>query len=442
MSTLTKQTHGIIYSEGFEEPSLIWSLSPSNLDCLRFEYDGLHILHSKKYVMYTMQESDDPYCLIAEIEHTPIHTDDIAGIIVFSNTNDYAECQTYLSDSPSNMSNYGSNIGPNYDFGSEYVRYSFDDDNDGSEEQSDPSSHDEENEDSIEYKLKHGIYRFLRMIKYNNESNFLYQFFASIDGIEWIEVGSTTFKTKNQIGFFLYATREQSLLQNGKFVIKNLNIYKNPYITIHGISNSYDFEIFDENYNSILKSDIVPWSNFISRYGNRVEINTNSMYLPIKNGHLRIYSKADYSSTIAEYDLDNYTFGGDIFNINYDIKLYDGLEEIDPGIIHELGTLFTDSFKKQIYVHNNEDFDLSNIKVSIIPYSEYFTGSEVVKMAIYDGNIMEEHPKAYEYNNTIIINKLDAHSSIELVLKLSEIPKQDFYSVANNYRFRISIEFI
>ncbi len=83
MATLTKEENGIIYSEYFNEsPSSIWSLTPSDVDCLRFENDGLHILSSDEYVTYTFKEpnSNDNqlnYCLIAEIIHVPITKDDI-----------------------------------------------------------------------------------------------------------------------------------------------------------------------------------------------------------------------------------------------------------------------------------------------------------------------------------------------------------------------------
>ena len=110
MATLVKEHEGIVYNENFREKSLTWSLSPSSIDCLRFEPDGLHILHSDHYVTYTMKEMEDPYCLIMQLEHTPIDEEDIAGLIVLSDTNNYAECQTYLATSPSTIGNNGENV--------------------------------------------------------------------------------------------------------------------------------------------------------------------------------------------------------------------------------------------------------------------------------------------------------------------------------------------
>ena len=45
MATFVKEHSGILYDEDFNENSLLWTLSPSDEDCLRFEKDGLHILN-------------------------------------------------------------------------------------------------------------------------------------------------------------------------------------------------------------------------------------------------------------------------------------------------------------------------------------------------------------------------------------------------------------
>ena len=127
MATLIKEHEGLIFEETFDENSLIWSLTPSNVDCLRFEPDGLHILHNSEYITYTMKEMEGEYCVVAQIDHTPVTKNDIAGIIVMSSTNDYAECQSYQAEAPSNIGNNGENISFGYDLSDHYVRYTFDD---------------------------------------------------------------------------------------------------------------------------------------------------------------------------------------------------------------------------------------------------------------------------------------------------------------------------
>ena len=441
MATLVKEHEGIIYNENFHENSLIWSLSPSSIDCLRFEPDGLHILHSDHYVTYTMKEMEDPYCLIMQLEHTPIDEEDIAGLIVLSDTNNYAECQTYLATSPSTIGNNGENVNAGYDLSSKYVGYSFDDEEEEESNNIDSSSSSETVVHPITGFVD-VIYKYIRMIKFNNQVGHTYQFFASSDGISWIEVGNTDYNENNSIGFFLYGTKNEKVLRKGKFVINAFQIYENPYITINGINILEDFEIYDPHLKrTILRSDTFPGRDMVNHNGNNVKINTNHLVLPLHDARIRIYSKMNYLDTRGEYTLDNYTFGGDIFTITRDIKLFIDNEEVLAGNTYDLGTLFTNKFRKNIVIYNNEDYALGNIKVSIIAYSEYYNGEEVVKLALYNGN--EAYQKDYEdyhYNDYVIIDRLESHTGQELVMKLSDVPKQEFYSVANKYRFKLLIE--
>ena len=280
------------------------------------------------------------------------------------------------------------------------------------------------------------------MIKFNNQVGHTYQFFASSDGISWIEVGNTDYNENNSIGFFLYGTKNEKVLRKGKFVINAFHIYENPYITINGINILEDFEIYDPHLKrTILRSDTFPGRDMVNHNGNNVKINTNHLVLPLHDAKIRIYSKMDYSDTRGEYTLDNYTFGGDIFTITRDIKLFIDNEEVLAGNTYDLGTLFTNKFRKNIVIYNNEDYALGNIKVSITAYSEYYSGEEVVKLALYNGN--EAYQKDYEdyhYNDYVIIDRLEAHTGQELIMKLSDVPKQEFYSVANKYRFKLLIE--
>ena len=441
MATLVKEHEGIVYNENFREKSLTWSLSPSSIDCLRFEPDGLHILHSNHYVTYTMKEMEDPYCLIMQLEHTPIDEEDIAGLIVLSDTNNYAECQTYLATSPSTIGNNGENVNAGYDLSSKYVGYSFDDEEEEESSNIDSSSSSETVVHPITGFVD-VVYKYIRMIKFNNQVGHTYQFFASSDGISWIEVGNTDYNENNSIGFFLYGTKNEKVLRKGKFVINAFHIYENPYITINGINILEDFEIYDPHLKrTILRSDTFPGRDMVNHNGNNVKINTNHLVLPLHDAKIRIYSKMDYSDTRGEYTLDNYTFGGDIFTITRDIKLFIDNEEVLAGNTYDLGTLFTNKFRKNIVIYNNEDYSLGNIKVSIVAYSEYYSGEEVIKLALYHGN--EAYQKDYEdyhYNDYVIIDRLEAHTGQELIMKLSDVPKQEFYSVANKYRFKLLIE--
>lgn len=448
MATLIKEQEGIIYNEYFHENPLIWSLTPSETDCLRYSEEGLRILHTGQYVTYMLQEPEsrgynngkESYCLIMHLDHTPVTEEDIAGLIVMSDTNNYAEFQTYLATSPSTIGNNGENVNAGYDLGEHYVEYHFDDGDDSDDSES--SSSDEETIVNPTTGFVDKVYKILKVIKYDNNIGYTYQFFASADGYNWIEVGNFDTTRRNSIGFFLYASKDQKTLQHGKFVVHEFALYKNRYITINGINIYQDFEIFDRRLNkTILRSDdTLHGQLMVNHNGNRVQIDTTHMILPLTNAWIRIYTKGHYENTVAQFDMDNLTFGGDIFTINYDIQLRIDNEIVPNGMPYDLGTLFTTTFKKNIVVYNNEDIDLTNIKVSITAFSEYYNGEEAVELAFYKENMEYKPVSPYTYQKSLMIPNLPAHTGVELVMRLSDVPKQEFYSVANKYRFKLIIE--
>ena len=64
----------------------------------------------------------------------------------------------------------------------------------------------------------------------------------------------------------------------------------------------------------------------------------------------------------------------------------------------------------------------------------------MVQLAFYKENMEYQSVPPYNYRQSLIIPKLEAHTGVELVMKLSDVPKQEFYSVANKYRFKLIIE--
>lgn len=519
MATLVKEHEGIIYEEDFQENSLLWSLTPSDVDCLRFNPDGLRINHNKNYITYTFKEPDEPYCLIAEIDHTPLTEEDIGGVIVLSNTNEYAECQTYLATSPSTIENDGENLTENTvsDLNGRYVKYTIDDgtrtidpeissainevistlnrngnyniedenlqnmvdyivnrlnndnyaveteefydelsndileiidvlnnDGDGIWLDDDYETSESEEEETVinpSTGFIDTIYRYIKLIKYADDTGNIYQFFASSNGKSWIEVGTVSYPSICSIGFFLYSTKNINLLNKGKFLVKRLSLYENKYITINGINILQDFEIVTDSYsNTVLRSDTIFGMNIVNHNANSIIINTTELNLPIRNAILRTYPKGHYDETSAEYRLYNDTYGGDAFTINYDIKVFIDNEEIHPGDEYDLGLLYTNSFKRNIVIFNNEDFDLGNLTVKILAFSEFYSGEEEIQIAFYDKDKVEQNAFNYNYSNQLTIGRLESQSGVELIMKLKNRPKQEFYSAANNYKFKILIE--
>ena len=106
MAKLNKVSHGLLYCDNFSEQSLMWSLSPSDANCISFGDNGLQIKHNKNYVTYTIVEpSIEEYSCVVKLEHIPQSYNDIGGVIVMSDARGYAECQSYYSKDSSWLEN-------------------------------------------------------------------------------------------------------------------------------------------------------------------------------------------------------------------------------------------------------------------------------------------------------------------------------------------------
>ena len=152
MPNIIKQEQGLLFEENFNDPSLIWTLSPSNANNLEFANNKLQIKHIDEYVTYTIIEPDsDEYACIVKIDHAPYDTNDIAGVIILHTNKQYIECQTFLSTNDSKIgTQYVLNdLVQELDLDSKYTRYRVDDGSDDSSSQEQEDEGEEEDEPSI-----------------------------------------------------------------------------------------------------------------------------------------------------------------------------------------------------------------------------------------------------------------------------------------------------
>jgi hypothetical protein len=106
MSKINKTNSGLLFFDDFSEKTLMWTQSPSDIDCVSFGDKGLQIQHNNSYITYTIIEPElDEYSCVVHLDHVPFNEGDIAGVIVMSTAKDYAECQSYMAHEPSEIFN-------------------------------------------------------------------------------------------------------------------------------------------------------------------------------------------------------------------------------------------------------------------------------------------------------------------------------------------------
>lgn len=444
MAKLNKTTSGLLYYDDFKEKSLMWTLSPSDANNLAFEEDGLHIQHNKRYVSYTIVEPYlEEYSCIVHLDHVPVNYDDLAGILVMSTVQEYAECQSYMATGPSELTNSDTfkvdieNMVNKLLDDTNYIKWYKDD-----EPINDLVSTINEHNNRLpgtpvtdSLKFVDVRYKWIKFTKMKHK----YIFWASTDGYSWIEIGNVIFDSSCQIGFFLYGTEDSDVIRNSHCIFNSFAIYNSKYIAFQGIDREYDCEVIDDRNNIIFRTDDINYAYMINRSNKEILINTLVSPMPISNGKLRIYPKYNYDHTLMTFDLGERVYGGDTFSLERNIKLFIDNKEINSLELYDLGDFYTGDYYIRVDLYNAEEYTLNDVKVKVIKYSEYYGGEEEVVIAA--NPLGERLPDpTLEYKKSLIINAIEPSQGRSFFMKLSDTPIQDFYMTAHSYRFKIIIE--
>lgn len=431
MSKLNKTSDGLFFFEDFSEQSLQWTLSPSDANCLSFGDNGLQMKHGKRYATYTIVEpTTEEYSCVVNLDHIPRTIEDIAGIIVMSNTKEYAECQSHMATGPSELGN-AINVTLDVEnlitkvLNEDYVTYSIEDEID--------TQDSTEGGTSAAGVYVDTLYHYIKFTKLK----YKYVFWASEDGISWIEIGNVKFDNSGVIGFFIYGAKDSRILKNSHCYFKTFSLYKSRYITIDGVDRKHEMEIYDENGTILMRTDSINFAYIISRSNKQCVINTTMMPMPIRNAKLRVYPKNDYENTIDEFDLGSEVYGGDGFTLERDVRLFIDNKELSSLETYNLGVFYRGSYYIKVDVYNKEDYILNDVKIKVIKYSEYYGGEEAVAVALYDEDRIESE---LVYDKEIVIDEIAPSEGRSFFMKLIDRPVQDFYMTANDYRFKIIVE--
>lgn len=424
MANLIKTANGLLFYDDFSQKTLMWTLSPSYAkNVLEFGDKGLRLKHSDNYCIYTMVEPEnEEFSCIVQLDHIPYNVDDIAGIIVLSNDKEYAECQSYMATEPSGLENgnkyYQSVIDAIEDTVDDYL----------SSNTSTPSTIQQVQ--TIPF--TDTLYKYIKF----NKMKYKYVFYASSDGTDWIEIGNVSFNDSSVVGFFIYSTTDQDIIQNSHCYFNNFALYKSKYFVFEGIDRLNEIEMYDGDGNIVFKTDTLDFLDKVSRWSKTCSISTNMLPMPIKNARIRIYPRGKYAETISEYELGD-VWGGDEFTLTRDIKVFINGNQINTNEIYNIGAFYRGSHFVKLVIENSDNEIVSDIKVKVIRYSEYYAGEEAIGIALYDEN---ETASTINYTKEVTINALQPSENRTIMIKLVDRPVHDFYMTANDYRFKIVIE--
>lgn len=429
MPKLNKTESGLLLYEDFKQSSLIWTPSPNNYNDIEFGEDGLRIRHSDLYKTITLEEPEGNFSFMCKINHKPIDADDIGGVIIMSNDTFYAECQSYVATKPSYITNSNQTENQIINFINQfldrYVEYSIEDDTgvypDDSIESSSSSSTGSSSSSESTSDFVDVMYPYIKFTKLNTR----YTFWASVDCVNWIEVGNTDLPDSNRIGFFLYSFEKE--VTNSNFYVEYAVLYNNNYVIIDNIKENQDIELRTQDGALIYDMN----SNKIARKNNQIFIDTTLLKMPFNNVRLVVLQN---KNIIYDYEILE-LLGGDKYSYWYDIKVCIDNQELNQEELFDLGTFYHHDQTIRIDIYNQEEYELTNLKVSITSYSPYYDGNETIGISLYDEN--EEN---YSFSDSVVIPSIQPTEGKSVLIKLTDKIIQNFYKKAGAYRFKINIE--
>jgi hypothetical protein len=421
MPKLTKSTSGLIFYDDFSVNNLIWNLSPSNYDNVSFG-NGLRIHHNDTYTTLSILEPGKTYSFVCKLNHIPVNKDDIGGVIVMSNNVNYAECQSYISDGPSTYSNANLMEKVIIDYvdnamSTKFTEYAVDD---GTGAGTDPVT-PPAGTDPVPGNFTDVFYPYIKFAKLGD----LYSFYASSDGITWIEIGNTEIPDSNRVGFFLYAADAEGI-ESGNFTVEYAALYSNNYIVFDNIKPDQHIEI--RTTDRLICTD---QSGFVVRKDNKIIIDTTNVLMPLNNARFIVLQD---NKIVYEYSIPS-LIGGDSYSYGYNLKICVANQELSPENLFYLGEFIHNDHTVKLDIYNNEDYELRDLKVTITSYSVYYGGEETMSVSLYD-----ENQDLYKFEKSVIIPSIKPTEGKSILLKLTDKVMQDFYKVAGSYRFKINIE--
>lgn len=487
MPVLNKLASGIILHEDFKRNSMIWTPSPENYNGIVFTGHDIKMLYTKTYKTFTIQEPQEDYMFTCEIDHVPQQKDDIAGVIVMRDKENYIECQSYMADTHSYVTNMniidqeiidyinqiidlandhshdkyvtflcddGVTSGPDQDSESheKYVTWQADDgyhiwpEDDGII----PGSYGSLAEDagfsritsrSENKTFEDVLYRYIKVVKKNS----IYTFFASEDLVKWVEVGNSKLLDSHRIGFFMqelgesmceYDEETGTITDKGShFNIKEANFYKSNLVTIRNVKPGTRIQLLGKPAEGYYYDKILTETgrDNVSEIDKDIYIDTTLISDSWMNRTGACIKLIDENSRVYEYR--GPVYPGDVYEFSYDLLVSVNTRVVEQNKLFALDAFYDNTQTVRIDFLNREEIVLKDIHVRISAYSVYYSGNETLRISLYD-----ENEEDYDFKDTeVIIDEMQPSEGKSVLVKLTDKIIQDYYMKEGEYRFKLDI---
>jgi len=281
MATLAKSATGLLLCDNMDFINSYWTITPATGDrAVVSARNDVELEHGDQRVSMLISAPTGDYVFQSEIEHKPSSLADQGGILIYADSINQIELQSYFSGT----------AGDNQ------------------------------------------YYKSVKVIKEGDR----FEFHATKDNIIWEIVGKSLLNDAHLVGFFLDGPISQT---SNRFTIKSSAFYRSNFVCFVGIPSSYTIKIYDDE---MVEKISIKAANYIAENSNgNILVDLSKVLMPINNALIRIM---DGDILVHEKQVDSfcggdtYNFTYDIQVLLNDKAIYE-IDDLNLGFIGSGGQI-------------------------------------------------------------------------------------------------------
>jgi hypothetical protein len=354
MPSLIKSRSGLVYENHFDNSlESLWSVTPNdNIAQITGGQLRLSTIDNNIPSRVLLDIPDGIFTFYAKYSYTPVNEQYSAGLVFFKGDNDYLELQEYDD----------SNINPETDY---------------------------------------------QYLKAENIGNDDYEFYGSIDGLDWQFVGTSKFEKPGKMGFYLRGS--------GYLDIEYMSICRSDKVYLYAVPQGarvtlYQYDELEDEYNEYYQEVNTDGHNVMEFNLPPDFVGYFALHVWSNWGDLGYRWNGLGSSEVETMN------GGDefVYNLLLDVEMCNGeeFEPIEQDVSVALGEFEEDIIEKRLRITNNDSVTIGTLQVSVIQKG-FNRGYRNVDIAQSDGGSVFD-----EFEDVKFISDIAPGTSIEITMRI------------------------
>lgn len=228
MATLAKSATGLLIHDNMDFLNSYWAITPQTGDRVVVSARGdVELEHGDVRASMLISAPTGDYVFQTEISHVPSSLADVGGVLIYADSINQIELQSYFSGTA-------------------------------------------------------GLNQFYKSIKVIKEGD-RFEFHATKDNEIWEIVGKSLLQDAHMIGFFLDGPKTET---SQRLTVKNAAFYRSNFVCFVGIPSSYTIKVYDRTMNEKLTIRAIDYP--LGETGGKMLVDLSRKLLPIMDATIRI----------------------------------------------------------------------------------------------------------------------------------------------------------